>query len=319
MANLGIRDASRLLLGAVDRSFFRLAASDQRVNLAREVLVLNERLAAVAQRQLVEGGISRLDYNLAVVELGRSKSRHLTARREYEQAASTLRTLLGLSAGTLIPVVEETRRFALDGSTRNLQTDSLVILANSRRPDLLRIDRAVVQADALEKLSRREGLPNLVLRGVSELSATSGRRIFRPALGLSLPFFNRNQGSTQAERARGAQARLGQTALLASIRGEIVSEVSAYLTGAAEVEVFESSVLAPARQNRELAEAAYREGKVGLPIVLLIRNQAIEAELDYWNAWLAEREAFANLEEATGQNIVGVNVSDGTRRNPFTR
>jgi hypothetical protein len=33
-------------------------------------------------------------------------------------------------------------------------------------------------------------------------------------------------------------------------------------------------------------------------VVLLIRNQVIDAELDYWSAWLAEREALTDLSVA---------------------
>ena len=78
--------------------------------------------------------------------------------------------------------------------------------------------------------------------------------------------------------------------------------------------MLESTVLAPARQNRQLLEIAYREGKVGLPVLLLIRNQVIDAELDYWTAWLAEREALATLAEATGANLVPDATQPGVRR-----
>lgn len=323
VASLGITNSARLLIGSVDRAFFRLAANEQRIILAREVLALNERLEDVARRQLGEGAVSRLEYNLAVVELGRSRSRFLTARREYDQSSVELRTLLQLPTDSVTAVVEGTHKATGIGqrdytaphdSAIDLRIDSLTRVANARRPDLQQVDRLIAQSDALINVARREALPNLLLRGVSEVSGNSGRRMIRPGLGVSLPFFNRNQGVVQAERARALQARLSRTALLTDIRAEISAEVSAYLTAASEVEVFESSVLAPARQNRELVESAYREGKVGLPIVLLIRNQAIDAELDYWSAWLTEREAFANLEEATGQNIIDLTVATTPRR-----
>ena len=67
--------------------------------------------------------------------------------------------------------------------------------------------------------------------------------------------------------------------------------------------MLEATVLAPARENRVLLEAAYREGKVGLPVMLLIRNQVIAAEQEYWSAWLAEREAAALLAAATGESV----------------
>ena len=83
-----------------------------------------------------------------------------------------------------------------------------------------------------------------------------------------------------------------------------------YTAAAAQVEVLESTVLVPARENRQLLEAAYREGKVGLPVLLLIRNQVIDAEQEYWSAWLAEREALAALAAATGDNV---NLSGSSR------
>ena len=67
--------------------------------------------------------------------------------------------------------------------------------------------------------------------------------------------------------------------------------------------MLEQTVLVPARENRRLLEVAYRAGKVGLPVLLLIRNQVIDAELEYWEAWLAAREALADLAETTGETV----------------
>ena len=40
-------------------------------------------------------------------------------------------------------------------------------------------------------------------------------------------------------------------------------------------------------------------------MLLLIRNQAIDAELEYWEAWLAQHIALAELDEATGETVAG--------------
>jgi cobalt-zinc-cadmium efflux system outer membrane protein len=120
---------------------------------------------------------------------------------------------------------------------------------------------------------------------------------------LTLPFLNRNQGEVQALRASARQAALQRAAVERSIRAEIGSAVATYESATSEVRILATTVLGPARQNRNLVEIAYREGKVGLAELLLIQNQAIDAELDYWNAWLAAREALADLTQATAQNI----------------
>lgn len=64
--------------------------------------------------------------------------------------------------------------------------------------------------------------------------------------------------------------------------------------------MFAVSVLRPARENTQLLETAFRAGKLALPTLLLLRNQLLDAELGYWDAWLAQHVAFIQLAAATG-------------------
>lgn len=319
-AEAGVVNAMRLIVGQADRTFYQLASAAQRSKLSEEVLALNTRLADVAGRQLREGEISRLDYNLAVVELGRARARALATRREQQRAAIELVRLLGLPRGTAVaaipdslPVLAADTGHAVPrpgvpsmDTARLVDVDALTEHALRRRPDLMERAAALRQTRAQLSLARREALPNPVVRGVVEQPTTGGPRTLRPGIGLTLPFLNRNQGERQALRAAARQAELDQAALTATVRAEIASAVTSYETAATEVEVLQATVMAPARQNRQLGEVAYREGKIGLPVLLLIQNQAVDAELDFWAAWLAAREALANLAEATAQNLEGL-------------
>ena len=318
-ASAGVRNATRLTTGDVDRAFFRLYSAARRGELAQEVLGLNQRLATVAEKQLSAGEISRLEYNLALVELGRSRSRLLVARREREGVEVELRRLLGVARHVAIePVLDSSTEHkhsprdlhgiatddgAFADSALAFDVDSLTAIAFRLRPDLTERSAAVQQSEAQASLARREALPNLVLRAASEQEAGTART-FRPGIGITLPVLNLNQGEVQARRAAARQAELERQALATRVRAEIEVAVTAYRTASSEVEVLETTVLAPARQNRQLLETAYREGKVGLPVLLLIRNQVIDAELEYWESWLAEREALARLAEATGTNTI---------------
>lgn len=316
-ATAGIVNTARLTVGEVDRAFYRLVSASERTILAQEVLDLNQRLASVAERQLAAGEISRLDYNLAVVELGRSRSRALATRRERELVELDLLRLLGLSSGThIVPDIGELRDAAEPDSVSDaargthahaaraaaLSADSLITVALGRRPDLAGQSAAIDQARAQASLARREALPNLILRGVVQ-PGENGRQVFQPGVGLTLPIFNRNRGTAEARDAAARQTELQRASLVIQLRTEIAAEVAAYRSAAEEVEILETTVLVPARQNRQLLETAYREGKVGLPVLLLIRNQVIDAELEYWASWLAERIALADLAEATADNI----------------
>ena len=325
-SDAAIANATRVAIGDVDRAFYRLYAAAQQTQLADELLSLNQRLASVAQRQLGAGEISRLDYNFAVVEFGRSRSRALVARREREEIALEFRRLLGVAETAEVePVLDSTTQHThrpdslanvIGGEETSLTNaptfdiDSLIALALGRRPDLAERTAAVRQRQAQASLARREALPNLVLRLSSEQDLGATRSV-RPGVGITLPVFNLNQGDVQARRAEARQAELDRAALITRLRTEIANAVSRYRSAFLEVEVLETTVLEPARQNRQLLETAYREGKVGLPVLLLIRNQVIDAEREYWASWLAERVALADLAEALATNINELSRANG--------
>ena len=314
-ARSSVADVQRQVISDVDRAFYRLTAAMRRASLADEVLALNERLSSIAANQLEAGEISGLDYNLAAIEVGRSRARALTIRRERGQFAVELARLVGLATSAPIrPVLADTAMAAESdtdamvpatlprGPSLALNVDSLTRLALSRRPDLAERSAAIREASALTSVARREALPNLVLRGVSEKEPGEDRA-FRAGLGLALPLFNFNRGEVEARRATAQQAVEQRGALVARIRSETAAVVAAYEAASDAEALLASTVLAPARKNRQLLEGAYRQGKIGLPVLLLVRNQVIDAELEYWQAWLEAREARAALDEATGGNL----------------
>ncbi|MEO7136628.1 MAG: TolC family protein [Gemmatimonadales bacterium] len=319
-ASAGVVDAARLTIGDTDRLFYQLIAAGRRTELAAEVFGLNQRLADVVQRQLDAGKVSRLEFNLATVELGRSRARALAAGRERDQVALDLARFLGIAPGTpVVPVPDSTMPLpssvADSGAapvapprrdTLHLDLDSLTALALTRRPDLAEREAATRQAAAAASVASREGLPSLSLRLLSEERADGSGQALRPGVGISVPLFNRNRGSVEAQRALARQSELRRAGLERRVRVEVARAVRGYENATAEVAVLESAVLPAARENRRLLETAYREGKVGLPVLLLIRNQVIDAELEYWAAWLAAREALADLAETTAGNLPAV-------------
>lgn len=311
-----VANARRLTIVDVDRAFYRVVAADRRAALANEVRQLNERIADVSTRQLREGEISKLDFNLAIVEVGRARARALATRREQQQSLIELRRVTGLPAALPLAAVFDSTvhaHVALDstyaparldlsafGGSDDSSVSRLVARALANRPDYAERGEALRQAEADVNLIRREALPNLFARVLSQQNASGTGQVLRPGVGLSIPVFNRNQGEVEARRALARRVSLERSATAARVRAEVEAAVRAYQTAAGEVEVLETTVLQPARDNRRLLEAAYRAGKVGLAVLLLIRNQVIDAEQGYWTAWLAERDAVAELTAAVG-------------------
>ena len=302
-AQAEISDTTRLTLAAVDRTYFRLVSANEKALLSDEGRRLTERLADAARRQLEAGKISKLEYNLSAVEQGRTRARNLSANRDRERFASELRELLALPPTK--PVSPSAPKALSDEPVR-LDVDSLTIIALAQRPDLRERAAAARQARSLASVARREAFPNLTLRASSEKTEGSQGRVLRPGIGLTLPIFNRNTGEINARNAEAEMIDLQNRALALSIRIEISRAVQTYQSANAEARLLDSTVLTPARENRQLLELAFREGKVGLPVVLLIRSQVVDAEFEYWDAWLAAREALVDLRTAVGGEFVAL-------------
>lgn len=322
-ASASVRNAGRLTLAEASVAFYRALAAQRRLSVTQDVLALNERLLAAVRIQLREGELSTLEGNLAEIEFGRARGRVLTARRAATSATLELTRQLGLGPDVSVRLVGDTSSTAnIDvmavSSAPPLAQDSLIALAFNRRPDLIARIASVREFETLTSLARREAIPNIRVGAATERSTGGGSPGVGLALGLSLPFLNRGQGVVAQRRAQAEQARLALRATELRVRTELVDALRAYRTASDEAAVFQQMVLRPARQNTQLLESAYRAGKIPLPTLLLLRNQLLDAELGYWDAWLAQREAVVRLGAATG-DMTADELNDLTIYEPDSR
>ena len=302
-----VSNAGRLVVAEASIVFARTVAAERRVTVTREGLELVERLVGAVRIQLREGEISALEANLAEIELGRARARVLAGQRIASSLLLDLKRLVGLSPDVPVRLVPDFTTAtptaagfppALLDVTRSNAADSLMVMALRSRPDLAASTSAVREFDALAALARREALPNIRVGAVVERS--SGTQRLGPVIGVSIPLFNRNQGLIDEREAQRRQATLRQNATDLRVRTDVITAVRAYRTASDEATVFEQSVRQPSRENAALLELAYRAGKIPLPTLLLLRNQLLDGELGYWDAWLARQEALVQLQAATG-------------------
>ncbi|MGD9524817.1 MAG: TolC family protein [Gemmatimonadales bacterium] len=292
-----VGDQERLATREAGRVFVAALAAERRLALADQMVAATRRLSDVTQIQLREGEISVLEANLAEIEFGRTQARALTARREATTTLLELRRWIGVEPTTAILLVEPADVALGPG---RLIEDSLMAMAVRRRPDLVAQRRAVEEAAVRRQLAVREGIPMPTLMGM--LARDPGGANARLGIGVSMPIalVDRNQGRVQREAFGYEQAAIRLEAVLLTVRLEVREARLAYLAASEEVASLESRVLTPVRDNLALLDSAYRAGKVGLPTLLLLRNQLFEAEVDYWRAWQAKREALLRLQAAIG-------------------
>lgn len=292
-----VRDAARLTAAAASAAYYRALAAERRLDVAEEIFALNERLLEAVRAQLRAGEISALDANLAEIEYGRARARVLAARREATTTRLALKRRIGMPPGRPVRLVADDLPAAPDPAS--LRADSLVATALARRPDVAARSAAVEEFETRERLARREAIPDVNIGAYMDREGVTGERRFGVGIGLPLPFWNRNQGRVAANRARAERAAYALRAAELAVRTEVVDAHRTYVAASEEAHVFERSVLGPARENQRSLERAYEAGKIDLPQLLLLRNQLLDAELGYWDAWLARREALVRLQAAT--------------------
>lgn len=295
-AERDVRHARRDLLAEVSRAFYAAVAARQRADVAQEVLTLNERLAVAVRIQADEGEISVLEANLATIEVGRTRARLLAARRQAATAEIELARLLGLTPGTPVsPTAPDTLVTAAP-----VDPDSLVAAALRARGDLAARQAEAERADVLARLARREALPNVRVGGIAGRDESTDAMDFGVVVALPLPLWNRNQGLIEQRDAEARQARLVADATELRVRTDVIEAWNRYVAAREEAVLLREQVLGPAHANQELLTAAYEAGRIDLTTLVLLRNQLLEAELDYWEAWFGLNEAHTDLEAATG-------------------
>lgn len=299
-------NAERLAEAYTALAFFAAIAAERRLVFAEQMVMASQRFFDVTRIQLREGEISALEANLTEIELGRSRGRLLGARRDAVATMLELRRLIGVSPSTPLRLVDPEWPLPARSPANE---DSLIEMALARRPDLEASRRQIAQAETLRRLAGRDAIPTPRLSAFSQRDA--GERSSRLGLGVSvmLPVIDRGQGRIDQEKARLAQAQSRYAALELSVRLQVAEAYRSAQSAGEEVEALQSMVLEPARRNLALLDAAYQAGKLALPTVLLVRNQLLDAELDFWRAWQSQREAVVRLYLAAAAPITTPSAS----------
>jgi outer membrane protein TolC len=107
----------------------------------------------------------------------------------------------------------------------------------------------------------------------------------------------------ERREAEQGQARTQVEAAELAVRAGVRRAELAYRASVRELQVFERDVLVAARENQRLLDVAYQEGEFGLSAILLLRNQLLDAEFGYWDAWERNRLAAVTLRSVTAHNL----------------
>jgi cobalt-zinc-cadmium efflux system outer membrane protein len=314
IVSLSVRDRERLLASAVRVQAGRLLAAQRTFDIASEALVAARRLRDLLDRRMTEGGSTKLDANLAAVEALRLEADVAIATGDVQASTIELRALAGLPAGAPLAL-----RDSLEGLAAAPVLPRLTAAAAlEARPDIRAAIAQIGVADARIDAARREGRTDVTLAAGYARSNVGfdlfafdhiGARVpiqdifHTVTLGakLTMPWFDRNQGTIAAAQAERAGADTLVTARQLTARAEIDAALARERETRRAVELYAGEVRTLARQNVEVMLEAYDLGRFPLSDVLAEQRRYLDVEAGYTDVLTRAFEARTAVASAFGE------------------
>lgn len=285
------------LIRDVRQGFADTLLAQGRLEVAKQSATMRAEILRLAEARLQAGDISVQETVTARIDTLRAQQELSRAGYDVSLAEERLRNLLGVGDDrTPLRLMPTPLPPAIP-----LHADSLVAEAASTRPDVISANQNVAAAAERVRLSRVGWV-----RFLGILDATSGTRTgheFGPAMRMTLPVFNWNEGSivrAQAELERARRQR--QT-----VHNQVVMDVYQAYTrvgqARTELDVLDRQVLVEAERARTRAEGAFREGDTAYIIVLETTRQVLDSRLRQQQLHAELRRAWADLERSVGRRL----------------
>ena len=263
-------DARRLAVGAALAAYYRVLHATDRLAIARQRLVLDERLRAAVADRLSSGDVARLDLSVVETEVSKTRSELFTEQQRVIEEKAGLALILGLSSMSGREV------------TGNLGDRSLFEALPDTfgsRPDVQAAASQLDAAGAEQSLAGTAALPDLYFRLNYEQAGDYTEWL--PGFAISLPIFDRGQGVRAETKARANRARLELDRRVAAAASEREASMASYIAAVASVRELEEHAIPQAAEIETMSEESYLNGKSNLGSMLILRRETLQTRRDY--------------------------------------
>lgn len=289
----------------------------------RELAVLDELLTAIGRQlslvgaRVTEGAAPPLERDLLDVDVRRlAASRRLRAAR-VDAAFVLLRRIIGVDPAAPMTVRETLEgvvaRESASSAPRTADAESVIL----KRPDVLAADARIGAADARIRQSASEGRFDVSLfASYMRMDAGFPQRGFGPGGGVervrglfnyvvggamvTLPLWDRNQGTIAAARAERAGAAAARDAAVLQAQAELAVALVEDAGAHEAVAQYREGVRPLARRNLSVVGETFELGRGTLFDVLAEQRRFLDVEEAYTDALRAAFEARARLQLALG-------------------
>ena len=309
-----VQDRERLLAAAVREQAGRVLAARRTLEVTNEALVAARRMRDLLDRRVTEGGVPKLEANLAAVEALRIEADAALATGELAAATIELKALAGLPADGQLVISD-----SLESLVRSsLPPRPSPPTAVQERPDIREALARMTLADAQAEEARQAGRYDVTVTGGYTRMAFgfaqqgfNDRSVRVPIEGIfhtvalgaqvTLPFFDRNQGALASAQAERSRAELVLDARRRAARAELEAAEALDREAWRAMELYASTVRDLARQNVDVMLEAYDLGRFPLSDLLAQQRRYLEVEAGYTTVLSRAYNARAAVRRALGE------------------
>ena len=295
-----VEETRRQVRAEVEQKFVRVLGLQTRAAMEAELVGLIKDVAGAARKRFEAGEDTRLDSNLAEVELGRAENQLEAAREHLIEARAELAAALQLPAGTL-PEVQGT----FSSEVAPAYTLAQLLDAAASRPRLRALDYQEQAARSRLKLERAAAYPDVTvgLFAGREGPAEVRERITGVSVSLPLPLFRRNAAGIGKAATELNQTQIERQAAARDTRATVLALWQRLDSLRGRVQRLEQLVLQRLQENQRLSAAAYRAGEINLTQLLLANRQVLDTRREVLEAMTDLALTRVELEQAAGWTV----------------
>ncbi len=302
-----VRDFERILISDAQRSVVTLLTLELAITEQTRVIAAARRLARASSARLRVAEVSEADVNLLEIELTRFEQDHRLLELDRHTEAVRLNRLLNRAPEAPVKVLGNLEAPLFEPRA----TAQLIEPALRRRPDLQRLRFERDRSGAEVQLARAEAwedwtigvdysVDKQVFQDEPSVDPIGTKRDSFLGVGISvpLPLFNRNQGRIAAARAEGRRAAARLIGLERTVEAEVETATRRVEELAQVAAEYRERIVPRATRNVTLLEKGYRQGLIGVSVLVQGEQQYADVALRYARVMGDLRQAEVDLESA---------------------
>ncbi|HCZ15383.1 MAG TPA: TolC family protein [Candidatus Accumulibacter sp.] len=276
-----VADTRQQVRAEVERKFVHVLGLQTRVDMESQLVGLIKDNVAVARKRFAAGEDTRLDNNLAEVELGRAANQLESVREQLIQARADLAATLQLPAEALPDA-----QGSLSAPAALPYTLDQMLIAAANRPRLRALDHQEQAARSRLGLERAAAYPDVTIGLFSGREGPGNERekLSGVRVSLPLPLFRRNAAGIGKASTELSQVQIERQAAIRDTQANVRALWQKLDSLRGRVKRLEQMVLQGLQENQRLSTAAYRAGEISLTQLLLATRQVLDTRREVLEA-----------------------------------